>query len=120
MPAGHGTLRSVDSEAELRLRQMIVDRLAEIVAEHGDVTRSELESLRVGAETRRIIDRNRGIWNPKGVRTRSQSTSARSGVRFRTVAIKRSLGTDDLENCLRRGWAGSNPRPTDYEFPFDA
>ncbi len=44
---------------------MIFDRLAEIAAEHGVVTRTELESLRVGAETRRIIDRNRGIWNPQ-------------------------------------------------------
>ena len=46
---------------------MIFDRLAEIVAEHGVVTRAELESLQVGAETRRIIDRNRGIWNPQGL-----------------------------------------------------
>jgi putative restriction endonuclease len=67
MPADHGTLRSVDSEAELRLREMIFARLAEIVAQHGVVTRTELESLRVGDETRRIIDRNRGIWNPQGL-----------------------------------------------------
>lgn len=65
MPADHGTLRSVDSEAELRLREIIFDRLAEIVAEHGVITRTELESLQVGSETRRIIDRNRGIWNPQ-------------------------------------------------------
>jgi putative restriction endonuclease len=55
----------VNSEVELQLREMIFARLAEIAAEHGVVTRTELESLRVGAEDRRIIDRNRGIWNPQ-------------------------------------------------------
>lgn len=54
----------MDSEAELHLRQLIFQRLAEIVAEHGVVTRTELQALRVGNETRRIIDRSRGIWNP--------------------------------------------------------
>ena len=55
------------SEVELHLRQMIFDRLAEIVAERGVVTRPELEALPVGNETRRIIDRNRGIWNPQSM-----------------------------------------------------
>jgi len=54
----------MDSEVELQLRRLIFERLAEIVAEHGVVTRTELEALQVGDETRRIIDRNRGIWNP--------------------------------------------------------
>lgn len=36
------------------------------MAERGVVTRAELESLHVGDEMRRVIDRNRGIWNPKG------------------------------------------------------
>jgi len=57
----------MDSEAELHLRRLIFDRLAEIVAEHGVVTRPELEALQVGNETRRIIDRNRGIWNPQSM-----------------------------------------------------
>jgi putative restriction endonuclease len=59
------TLLYVDSEVELHLRELIFQQLAEIVAEHGVVTRTELESLRVGDETRRVIDRNRGIWNPR-------------------------------------------------------
>jgi putative restriction endonuclease len=57
----------MDSEVELHLRQLIFHRLAETVAEHGVVTRAELEALPVGNETRRIIDRNRGIWNPQNM-----------------------------------------------------
>jgi putative restriction endonuclease len=57
----------MDSEVELHLRQLIFKRLAEIVADHGVVTRPELETLQVGDETRRIIDRNRGIWNPQSM-----------------------------------------------------
>jgi putative restriction endonuclease len=59
--------RRMDSEVELHLRRLIFDRLAEIVAEHGVVTRPELEALQVGDETRRIIDRSRGIWNPQSM-----------------------------------------------------
>jgi putative restriction endonuclease len=55
----------VDSEVELHLRELIFERLAETVAEHGVITRVELESLQVGNETRRIVDRSRGIWNPR-------------------------------------------------------
>lgn len=50
---------------ELHLRQMIFERLTEIVADHGVVTRTQLEALDVGHETRRVIDRSRGIWNPR-------------------------------------------------------
>ena len=56
---------SVDSEVELQLRRLIFDRLSELVAENGVVTRSQLESLKVGDETRRLIDQSRGIWNPR-------------------------------------------------------
>jgi putative restriction endonuclease len=55
----------MESAVELHLRELIFQRLAEIVAEYGVVTRTELESLQVGGETRRVIDRNRGIWNPR-------------------------------------------------------
>jgi putative restriction endonuclease len=55
----------MESAGELHLRELIFQRLAEIVAEQGVVTRNELESLKVGGETRRIIDRSRGIWNPQ-------------------------------------------------------
>ncbi|WP_319453603.1 MULTISPECIES: HNH endonuclease [unclassified Mycobacterium] len=57
----------MDSEVELHLRQLIFQKLAEIVAEHGVVKRAELEALPVGTETRRIIDRSRGIWNPQNM-----------------------------------------------------
>ena len=55
----------MDSVLELQLRQMIFERLDELRAEHGVVTRAQLESLQVGGRTRRVIDRNRGIWNPR-------------------------------------------------------
>jgi putative restriction endonuclease len=55
----------MESAVELHLRGLIFQRLAEIVAEQGVVTRTELESLNVGGDTRRVIDRNRGIWNPR-------------------------------------------------------
>jgi putative restriction endonuclease len=55
----------MDSAVELHLRELIFRRLAEIVAERGVVKRDELEALQVGNQTRRIIDRSRGIWNPQ-------------------------------------------------------
>lgn len=54
----------MESEIERNLRAMIFARLEEITAKHGVVTRAELESLEIGGHTRRVIDRNRGIWNP--------------------------------------------------------
>lgn len=54
----------MDSAIELQLRALIFHELADLVAEQGVVTRAQLESLRVGDRTQRIIDRNRGIWNP--------------------------------------------------------
>ncbi|SEP88204.1 putative restriction endonuclease [Mycobacterium sp. 88mf] len=55
----------MESQVELGLRRLIFDRLAEVVADRGVVTRAELEALDVGGVTRKIIDRNRGIWNPR-------------------------------------------------------
>lgn len=57
----------MDSTVELHLRELIFQRLAELVAEQGVVTRTQLESLHVGNQTRRIIDQSRGIWNPRGL-----------------------------------------------------
>lgn len=54
----------MDSAAELHLRQLIFERLADVVAENGVISRAELEALPVGGQTRRIVDRSRGIWNP--------------------------------------------------------
>lgn len=55
----------MNSDVELHLRNLIFDRLSEIVAERGVVTRAELESVDIGGTTRRVIDQSRGIWNPK-------------------------------------------------------
>lgn len=50
---------------ELRLRELIFERLAELRSAHGVVTRAQLETLEIGGTPRRLIDRNRGIWNPR-------------------------------------------------------
>lgn len=55
----------MDSAVELHLRQLIFERLADIVAENCVVSRAELEQLQVGDQQWRVIDRNRGIRNPK-------------------------------------------------------
>lgn len=55
----------MDSAVELHLRQLIFDRLTELVADQGTVTRAQLESLQVGDQTHRLIDQSRGIRNPK-------------------------------------------------------
>lgn len=56
----------MESSAELHLRNLIFNRLSEIVAERGVVTRAELESVNIGnGQTRRVIDQSRGIWNPR-------------------------------------------------------
>ncbi|MEU4341707.1 HNH endonuclease [Nocardia sp. NPDC023852] len=54
----------MESGAELELRQMIFDQLTRKVEEKGSLTRDELTDFTVGAETYRLIDRNKGIWNP--------------------------------------------------------
>lgn len=55
----------MDSAVELHLRQLIFERLADIVAENGVVRRAELEQLQVRDQHWRVIDRNRGIRNPR-------------------------------------------------------
>ncbi|MGV9724079.1 HNH endonuclease [Nocardia beijingensis] len=54
----------MESEVERELRQMIFDHLARRVQEQGSLTREELTEFEVGAQTYRLIDRNKGIWNP--------------------------------------------------------
>lgn len=54
----------MDSQVELHLRQLIFERLSELVSETGIVKRSELEALEVGNKTRRLIPHSGGIWNP--------------------------------------------------------
>ncbi|MEW1737321.1 HNH endonuclease [Nocardia beijingensis] len=54
----------MESEVERELRQMIFDHLARRVQEQGSLTREELTEFEVGTQTYRLIDRNKGIWNP--------------------------------------------------------
>ncbi len=55
----------MDSAVEVQLRELIFAQLSELAAEYGVVTRKQLEALQVGDQTRRIIDRSKGIWNPR-------------------------------------------------------
>jgi putative restriction endonuclease len=54
----------MDSAVELHLRQLIFERLTELVSEYGALKRAQFETLKIGDQTRRIIDRSKGIWNP--------------------------------------------------------
>ncbi|WP_280395950.1 HNH endonuclease [Nocardia brasiliensis] len=53
--------------AELELRLMIIDHLKRAVEEKGALTRSELSAFPVGGTTHRLIDQNKGIWNPRAL-----------------------------------------------------
>lgn len=57
----------VTSGAELELRELIFDQLGRDVAEKGSLTRSELSAFSVGGTTYRLIDQNKGIWNPQAL-----------------------------------------------------
>ncbi|WP_225729705.1 MULTISPECIES: HNH endonuclease [unclassified Nocardia] len=54
----------IGEELDLRLR--IFDRLAQELAAKGSLTRDELTEFPVDGTSYRLIDRNRGIWNPRG------------------------------------------------------
>ena len=43
---------------------MLFDHLDEALADKATLTRPELEAFRIGNETRKLIDRTKGIWNP--------------------------------------------------------
>ncbi|MBF6544719.1 HNH endonuclease [Nocardia brasiliensis] len=53
--------------AELELRLMIIDHVKQAVAEKGALTRSELAAFPIGDTTHRLIDQNKGIWNPRAL-----------------------------------------------------
>lgn len=69
----------MDSIGEDHLRQKIMHALAEQIAEHGFVTRDQLSALDIGGETRRVIDRSRGIWNPRDMDATLAVVSSPSG-----------------------------------------
>ncbi|WP_431972038.1 HNH endonuclease [Nocardia sp. bgisy134] len=50
---------------ELELREMIFDHLAQQVQEKGSLHRDELSAFPLEGGPRRLIDQNRGIWNPR-------------------------------------------------------
>lgn len=54
----------MDGEVELQLRRMLFEHLAAIADDRGIVTRTDLESILVGGNVYKAVDRNSGIWNP--------------------------------------------------------
>lgn len=101
----------VDSAVELHLRELIFQRLTELIAEQGVVTRDQLESLQVGNETRRIIDQSRGIWNPRDLNATLSVVSSPDGP-YEDTHVSESLfaydyraGSTDGDNLkLRRAF----------------
>ena len=55
----------MDLTAELAFRQQVFDALTLAVAESGALTRDELTAFPVAGSTHRLLDRNRGIYNPR-------------------------------------------------------
>ncbi|MEV0293070.1 HNH endonuclease [Nocardia sp. NPDC050710] len=55
----------MDLGEEKELRRRIFERLDEEVAEKGSLTRDQLTSFDVDGTAYRLIDRNKGIWNPR-------------------------------------------------------
>lgn len=102
----------MDSEVELQLRRMIFDRLSEIRAEHGIVTRSHLEALKIDTgEVRRVIDQSGGIWNPADLNATLSVVSSPDGP-YDDTDIGNSLfaydyrvgSTDGSNRKLRRAY----------------
>ncbi|MFX0575112.1 HNH endonuclease [Nocardia nepalensis] len=57
----------MDSGAELELRRAIFEHLMRRAEETGTLTRAELTEFEVEGEVYRLVDRNKGIWNPKSM-----------------------------------------------------
>lgn len=84
------------------MRGLIFNRLAELVADRGVVTRAELETLEVAGQKRRIIDRSKGIWNPRAfLGTLSIVSSPDSG--YSDTQVGRSLVAYDYQKDTTEG-----------------
>lgn len=49
------------------MRQMLFERLMQEVEKKGTLTRAELTDFRVKGEVYKLVDRNKGIWNPRNM-----------------------------------------------------
>ncbi|WP_329412502.1 HNH endonuclease [Nocardia vinacea] len=49
------------------MRQMLFEHLMQEVEEKGTLTRAELTEFRVKGEVYKLVDRNKGIWNPRNM-----------------------------------------------------
>lgn len=71
----------MNADAELLLREQIMHRLAAVTARSGgSLTREQLSALDLGdGVSRRLIDRGRGIWNPRDLRATLTVVSSPDG-----------------------------------------
>ncbi len=69
----------MDSAAELVLREQVMHELARLTADQGYVTREQLSAIPVGAQTRRVIDTSKGIWNPRDLQATLSVVSSPDG-----------------------------------------
>jgi putative restriction endonuclease len=109
---------AVDSVVERRLRELIMERLAVTAARKGGwITRDELTAFDLGDGTsRRLIDRNRGIWNPRDLSATLSIVSSPDGpyddqeVAGGLLRYHYRAGSDDGDNAKLRA-AGEEGLP---------
>jgi putative restriction endonuclease len=92
----------VESKVELHLRELIFRQLAELVSEHGVVTRKQLEALQIGDQTRRIIDHSKGIWNPRDLLATLSIVSSPDGG-YSDTQVSESLFAYDYQRDTTAG-----------------
>lgn len=92
----------MESKVELHLRELIFRQLAELVSEHGVVTRKQLEALQIGDQTRRIIDHSKGIWNPRDLLATLSIVSSPDGG-YSDTQVSESLFAYDYQRDTTAG-----------------
>lgn len=107
----------MDSAVELNLRRLIMASIAEHVAETGLVTRDQLTNINVGGETRRAIDRSRGIWNPRDL-SATLSVVSSPNSEYSDTDIGNSLFRYDYRKGSPEGDNKKLRRAFELEFPI--
>ncbi len=107
----------MDSAVELHLRKLIFEQLTELVSEYGAVTRKQLESVTIGDQTRRIIDRNKGIWNPRDLLGTLSIVSSPDGG-YSDTQVGESLFAYDYQRDSTAGDNSKMRRALDLALPI--
>ncbi|TQM25741.1 HNH endonuclease [Nocardia bhagyanarayanae] len=74
LTAAPGSLQAIGAEAALR--QRIFESLSELVSQTGSVTRQQLSNFMLDGRQIRLIDHNRGIYNPRDMQATLSILSA--------------------------------------------